>query len=114
VIDWSRPDAGFDWAERFDDSVVEQLARSPGEILRVMEHPDYAAAVPTPDHFIPMLYIAALAEEAGEPAQALLRGYALGSISMTCYGVGCANARSEEASGAAALPADVPAEQTNT
>ena len=50
---WDRPDAAFDWAERFDDATAQLLAEAPGEILRMTEHPDYREAVPTPDHFIP-------------------------------------------------------------
>jgi 4,5-DOPA dioxygenase extradiol len=111
-IQWDRPDAAFDWAERFDDAVVEQLASDPSAILKVTEHPDYALAVPTPDHFIPLLYPAALAAEEGG-ADAILRGYAMGSISMTCYAAGLESAPPEEATGAARLPPDVPPEQTN-
>jgi 4,5-DOPA dioxygenase extradiol len=37
----------------------------------------------------------------------------LGSISMTCYGVGVGGGGCDEATGAAALPADVPPDQTN-
>ena len=114
-IEWNRPDAAFDWAERFDDSVVEQLRRNPADILKVTEHADYALAVPTPDHFIPMLYLAGLAAESGARVEALVRGYAMGSISMTCYGVGLdfGSGPADEASGAAALPGNVPADQTN-
>jgi len=60
-IDPAHPAGGFDWANRFDDAVVEQLAADPGEILKVSEHRDYALAVPTPDHFIPLLYLAGIA-----------------------------------------------------
>ena len=111
-IKWTSPDEGFDWAERFDDAVVEQLASDPGGILKVTEHPDYELAVPTPDHFIPLLYIAGLAAAAGEPMEPLVRGYAMGSLSMTCYGVG-ADLRCEEGEGAARTPEGVPADQTN-
>jgi 4,5-DOPA dioxygenase extradiol len=111
-IKWSSPDEGFDWAERFDEAVVEQLARDPGGILKVTEHPDYALAVPTPDHFIPLLYIAGLAAASGEPMEPLVRGYAMGSLSMTCYGIG-ADMRCEEGEGAARTPEGVPADQTN-
>ena len=112
-IDWNNPDAAFDWAERFDEAVVEQLAKDPADILKVQEHPDYALAVPTPDHFIPLLYLAGLAAESGAGVEPLVRGYAMGSISMTCYGVGLGNGHPDEATGAATLPENVPADQTN-
>jgi 4,5-DOPA dioxygenase extradiol len=111
-IKWTSPDEGFDWAERFDDAVVAQLASDPGAILKVTDHPDYALAVPTPDHFIPLLYIAGLAAASGEPIEPLLRGYAMGSLSMTSYGVGT-DLRCEEGDGAARTPEGVPADQTN-
>ena len=111
-IKWSSPDEGFDWAERFDDAVVEQLASDPGDILKVTEHPDFDLAVPTPDHFIPLLYIAGLAAASGEPMEPLVRGYAMGSLSLTCYGVG-ADIGCAEAEGAARTPEGVPADQTN-
>ena len=113
-IQWNQPDSGFDWAERFDDAAAEQMTMNPGAVLRLVDHPDYAMAVPTPDHFIPLLYIAGLAA-AGEGAEPLLRGYAMGSLSMTCYGVGAAALADVEVGGeaAAGLPDGVPADQTN-
>jgi 4,5-DOPA dioxygenase extradiol len=111
-VQWDQPDSAFAWAKRFDEAVLEQLADDPGDILKVAEHADYGLAVPTPDHFIPLLYIAGLAAEEGT-ARALLRGYSMGSISMTCYGVGMDVPVREEAEGAAELPPDVPADQTN-
>ena len=112
-VQWNRPDAAFDWAERFDDAVVDRLAAAPGDILRVAEHPDYDLAVPTPDHFIPLLYIAGLAAEGEGAAEPLVRGYAMGSISMTCYGVGVEGRPTGPTEGAAGLPTGVPADQTN-
>jgi len=112
-IAWDEPDSGHDWAQRFDDAVVQQMETDPGEILKVTAHPDYALAVPTPDHFIPLLYVAGLAAASPEQkAMPLLRGYALGSLSMTCYGVGVDEADCERARGAATLPTGVPPEQT--
>ena len=111
-IQWDKPDQGFDWAARFDDAVEAQLADDPGAILRVVDHPDYAAAVPTPDHFVPLLYVAGLAAEAGEPIRPLVRGYAMGSLSMTCYGLG-AEVACHEGEGAATVPEGVPPDQTN-
>ena len=111
-IEWDKPDAGVDWAQRFDNAVVDQLAADPGNILTVADHPDYGLAVPTPDHFIPLLYIAGLAAAAGETMQPLVRGYAMGSLSMTCYGVGT-DVGCEEGEGAATVPEGVPPDQTN-
>ena len=111
-VQWDKPDAAFDWAERFDDAVVDQLANDPNEILRLTDHPDYDSAVPTPDHFIPLLYLAGIAAASNERPEALIRGYAMGSLSMTCYGLG-AELGCRDESGAATLPADVPADQSN-
>ena len=111
-IQWNQPDTGFDWAQSFDDAAVAQAAEAPGDILRLTEHPDYALAVPTPDHFIPLLYIAGIAAASGERLDPLVRGYAMGSLSMTCYGVGTGEVCREE-QGAAGLPEGVPADQTN-
>ncbi|HEY5290558.1 MAG TPA: 4,5-DOPA dioxygenase extradiol [Caulobacteraceae bacterium] len=112
-IDPRQPDTGFDWARRFDDAVVTKLARDPGGIVAMTEHPDYAMAAPTPDHFIPLLYLAGVAREEGA-LDALIRGYALGSLSMTCYGVGAEAQPDQNEHGAAKLPPGVPADQTNT
>src|SRR3546814_15783085 len=40
-LQWHQQELAYDWAERFDDAVVEQLAREPGDILRLLDHPDY-------------------------------------------------------------------------
>ena len=112
-VQWHRPDAAFDWAERFDEAVVEQLARDPSDILRVAEHPDFKLAVPTPDHFIPLLYLAGLAAADRAVPEVLVRGYALGSISMTCYGLDADGIDCAEPHSAAPLPEGVPPDQTN-
>jgi 4,5-DOPA dioxygenase extradiol len=112
-VQWDQPNAAFDWAERFDDAVVEQLARDPGDILRLVEHPDFRLAVPTPDHFIPMLYLAALGAAEGVRPEVLVRGYSMGSISMTCYGLGAKGIMMREPDCAARLPQGVPPDQTN-
>ena len=113
MIEWSSADKGYDWAHRFDDAVVDQLGRDPAGILSVMNHPDYQRAVPTPEHFAPLLYVAGLATKA-EPPKAIVRGYALGSLSMTCYAVGADFLDQTKGAGAAPLPEDVPADNTNT
>ncbi len=86
-IDWSQPEGAFDWASRFDDSVRSIMTGSPAEILRLTEHADYALAVPTPDHFIPLLHLAGLASAGGGSTEVLVEGYTYGSLSMTSYTV---------------------------
>ena len=86
-IDWKAPNSGTDWAQRFDDAVQQQMSENPADILKMLEHPDYNLAVPTPDHFMPLLYTAGLASEKNATST-IAKGYALGSLSMTCYGVG--------------------------
>ena len=87
-IDPSRPDAAFDWAQRFDDAAASIMTGSPADVASLADHADFAAAAPTPDHFIPLLYIAGLAAAAGETADVLVDGYAMGSLSMTAYTLG--------------------------
>jgi 4,5-DOPA dioxygenase extradiol len=112
-LQWNEPDLAYDWAERFDDAVVDQLVRDPGNVLKVREHPDYTLAVPTPDHFVPLLYLAGVAAAEGVGPEPLVRGYAMGSVSMTCYGIGADVELRRDPGCAARLPAGVPPGQTN-
>lgn len=105
AVDWERPEAGYDWAERFDEAAREVLTTSPGEIARLREHGDWQMAVPTPDHFLPLAYIAGLAAASGARLSPFVQGYALGSISMTSYGLDVPDlAPSRSSLPAAALP----------
>jgi 4,5-DOPA dioxygenase extradiol len=75
---------GFDWAERFDTRVREILtAGTSDELLGLPNDPDYALAVPTPDHYLPLLYLGGIAEAASARADVIIDGYAYGSLSMT-------------------------------
>ena len=87
-IDWSSPDGASDWNRRFEDAAATQLRENPGDILKLTEHADFDLAVPTPDHFIPMLYLAALSAAADDRPEPFVEGPAFGSISMTSYALG--------------------------
>jgi 4,5-DOPA dioxygenase extradiol len=112
-LKWNQPNLAFDWAERFDDAVLRQLQLDPADILKVTEHPDFALAVPTPDHFIPLLYLAGIASAEGSEVEPLLRGGSMGSITMTSYGIGARVELSKDPTCAARIPANVPPDQTN-
>jgi len=114
AMDWKSPDAAFDWARRFDDRARAVLTTQPGDAASLATSADYRMAVPTPDHFIPMLYIAGLAAAAGKPLDVLVDGYTYGSISMTSYTLGadCPESR-DFRGGAAPLASGAPPDASN-
>ncbi|MHC9292539.1 4,5-DOPA dioxygenase extradiol [Mycobacterium sp. LTG2003] len=81
-------DDGYDWARRFDDAARAVLVDSPADVATLDSQPDYALAVPTPDHFIPFLYFAGLASAGRDSVNTLVQGYTYGSLSMTAYTLG--------------------------
>ncbi len=87
-VDTTRPDSGFDWAQRFDDAARAAMTGSPDALPSVRGSRDFDAAVPTPDHFIPLLYLAGLGAVAGRGAEVLVDGCSYGSLSMTSYTLG--------------------------
>jgi len=108
------PDAGFDWAQRFDSDAKETMLDDPLNAARLDAHRDFGHAVPTPDHFLPLLYLAGLAGASKQGADVLVDGYAYGSLSMTAYTLGMtATAPSTDTRAAAAIPADLPADGVN-
>jgi 4,5-DOPA dioxygenase extradiol len=112
-LDWRNREGGEDWAYRFDDAAASVMTERPGDVGVLLDHPDYPAAVPTPDHFLPLLYVAGIAAEVGARASPLVRGCTLGSVSMSCYGVGTEGVERTNGVGAAGVPSDVPPDQTN-
>ncbi len=112
-IDWDQPVGGFDWTHRFDDAATQLMRDDPAEILKLVDHPDFRLAVPTPDHFIPLIYIAALAAVTSDTADVLIDGPAYGSLSMTSYTIGADCPESASTGAAAHLPDAAPPEQAN-
>jgi 4,5-DOPA dioxygenase extradiol len=111
-IDTSRPDEGTEWARSFDEAAKEAMTEDPHSAVQLREHPDYRPSVPTPDHFLPLLYLAGLATAAGRPAEVLVEGCAYGSLSMTSYTLGAPPLAHLDGPGAPPLP-HVPPEETN-
>jgi 4,5-DOPA dioxygenase extradiol len=106
-------DEGYDWAQRFDTAAREQMLSDPTEVARLDAHRDYRNAVPTPDHFIPLLYLAGLAATTSDGVDVLVDGYAYGSLSMTAYTVGIDGPDPVAGGGAPQLPGNVPADESN-
>lgn len=114
AIDWHQPDGAFDWARRFDEHARELMTTRPHEIPSLASHRDYRMAVPSPDHFLPLLYLAGLASAQGRGADVLVDGYAYGSLSMTAYTLDAACPDpGDSAQGAAPLQTVVPPEDAN-
>ena len=106
-------DSGFDWAQRFDEAAKELLLTDPSAATRLDGHRDFDLAVPTPDHFLPLLYVAGMAGATGTTAEVLVDGYAYGSLSMTSYTVGMPAPASDGNGFAAPLPDGPPADGAN-
>jgi 4,5-DOPA dioxygenase extradiol len=113
-MNWKLPDAGFDWAKRFDEDAKAVMTGNPTSVTELDRHADFGNAVPTPDHFIPLLYLAGLADTAKSGTDMLVDGYTYGSLSMTAYTLGFdVEVAPPIGSGAAAAPADVPPDASN-
>lgn len=76
---------GFDWAQRFDEAAMASMLGDPTRVATLDGHRDFRHAVPTPDHFLPLLYVAGLAGVSGHGGDVLVDGYVSGSLSMTSY-----------------------------
>lgn len=85
LMDWSRPDDGFEWALDFDASVRDVMSRRPQAAIELSHHPMWSKAVPTPDHFLPLMYLAGLADASSSVAEVLIGGPAFGSLTMTSF-----------------------------
>jgi 4,5-DOPA dioxygenase extradiol len=90
AMDWSLGETGYDWARRFNEDAKSLVLSAPSDTARLAEHVDFPMTVPTPDHFIPLLYIAGMASIATDSLDILVDGYAYGSMSMTAYTLGMA------------------------
>lgn len=85
-VDWTNEAGGYPWADAFDGAIRESiLAGRYGDVVDFRRTaPQAELAVPTPDHFYPLLY----ALGAAEPEDALTvfnDARTLGSLSMTSY-----------------------------
>jgi len=79
----------FDWAVRFEDLVCNRLGSGDDESLVDYRNlgADAALSVPTPDHYLPLLYVLGLRRE-NEAVTFPVQGVDGGSISMLAVQIG--------------------------
>lgn len=89
AVRWEKDAAPFDWALEFDAWVRDRLLEGDLGALADYERLGRVAelAVPTNDHYLPMLYAAALRRD-GEPMRFSYESVDMGSVSMRCAVIG--------------------------
>jgi 4,5-DOPA dioxygenase extradiol len=78
----------YDWAQRFDEDIAERIAEGHHEGMLGYETlgPDALLAIPTPEHYLPLLYVLALQRE-GEQVE-FFNDQVSSSISMRSLVIG--------------------------
>jgi 4,5-DOPA dioxygenase extradiol len=81
--------AAYDWAGRFERLARQLLADGDFEPLVDYESlgPDALLSAPTPDHYLPLLYVIAQRQQ-DEPVSFPVAGFDGGSISMLSVRIG--------------------------
>lgn len=71
-----------DWARDFDARVAKALEAHDGKsLVRALDGEEGRMAHPTPDHYLPLLYVAGAAGE-DDPVEFPIAGFDMGSLSM--------------------------------
>lgn len=85
MVDWNMENTGFDWAYEFDNYVIDSLIDKNHENIIHYEKAGVSAslAVPTPDHYFPLLYVLG-ASNKSDTIHIYNNSCVLGSLSMTC------------------------------
>lgn len=88
ALDWNMISGGYDWCEAFDSAVAERLdVRDDEALLDYDSLPGGRQAVPSPGHYIPLLYAAAAAGR-DAAATTVHEGLEMGALSMRCVQFG--------------------------
>ena len=89
IMDWSRQNEGYDWAVEANSFIKEMIVNNNVEALSDAGkfNAEMQLAVPTPEHYIPMLYALALKEKK-EGLSFFNDQLVMGSISMASFIIG--------------------------
>jgi 4,5-DOPA dioxygenase extradiol len=89
AVDWVHQDAGYDWAVEANDMVKRLILDQ--DHKRLIEYPSLGSAVrravPTPEHYLPLLYALGL-QEKEEKVSFFNDRTMMGSLSMTSVMIG--------------------------
>ncbi|MBC7391673.1 MAG: 4,5-DOPA dioxygenase extradiol [Opitutaceae bacterium] len=86
LLNWQNPETTFDWAKEFDEKVKGHLeSGNYNELTNYKSWGKFAQlAVPSNDHYLPMMYVLGLAQPK-EELKFLYEGFEMGSISQRCF-----------------------------
>ena len=89
LVDFNTDAEPFEWAVEADGKMKACLVSGDNAGLIDFEGMGKAAelAVPTLDHYLPMIYAIAM-QESGESVSFVYEGFQNGSVSMRCFRVG--------------------------
>ena len=89
MIDWNNPDSGFDWANEMNENIKRLIIHE--EHKKILNYPELGPAamlsIPTPEHYLPLLYVLGLKEK-NENISLFNDRLLMGSVSMTSVKVG--------------------------
>lgn len=90
-VRWDETAEAWPWAQRFNQFVQNNLAFQGDAVahplVNFMQHPDAALSNPTPEHYLPLLYVLGT-RQADEPVTVPVNGIEMGAISMLSVQVG--------------------------
>ncbi len=89
LIDFDIDAKPFDWAVKFDEKIKQHLLSGNHEaLIKYLDIGKEAMyAVPTQDHYLPMIYAIGL-QKKGESLKFIHEGFQNGSVSMRAFQVG--------------------------
>lgn len=86
LVDWENPDKGYEWAETANDLLKKRIEVNDHQALIHYDKlgKEVQLSIPTPEHYLPMLYVLGLKQE-DETITFFNERTVLGSMSMTSF-----------------------------
>ena len=83
-VDWQNPDSGYDWAHEVDEKLKTSISNHDHNRLIDFrgQGPEFRLAIPTAEHYLPLMYVIGLQDEEDE-ISFFNEEICMGSLSMT-------------------------------